>query len=202
MLDIPRLDFSNFPNSCSFVALNFEHLNSFMRQCRNITNIIVTLYPGDEIELLTLISFDTSHISRLHIVLSDSRWNTNCPSEYFEILDQFSKKFTCLEVLGIDQLCLRVSSNDCDDTDAERNLKILLGGMEIPEPNQFFQKQIELREVCSNSNLQIMVMKQTIFMKKTACPALLKKVDRYLSMNEWSKLKGPLNILPMEYLTE
>ena len=186
------VDFYNLPKSCISVRTSLEYLHYFHEK-NSIENI--ALYSVRELTSMNKkLMLVPPGISVLDITLSDKNLVSTL-SQLTELISDILKIFRSLEVLSI-------WLSFGDKSAAEISLqKLFCGGIHREGMTSLFQFELEWGEFCLGSKLQLLVLGQTVLMKKTASYALLRRVDNFMFENFWILNHGSLVLLPLEILT-
>ena len=175
------VEFPSLPGTCQFLHINLSSLRYFAKN-KHIKNMDI-LFDVDLASVRNHLNFAFAfcEVSVLRITLGATL------NELVALISDIFMIFRSLEVLSLSL---------CDAKDASIK-KLLEGDLDVDLQN-FLRFQTELGELCNDSNLQLLVLGKTALMRKSASPALLKKIDNL----EWSMRCGPGVVLPMELLNK
>ena len=185
-------DFYNLPGSCKFVRTRLEHWHYFNgnHSIENIELYSVRELPSIKKELDLL----PEGILVLKLTFNDNNVVSTLSSQLTELMSDLLKKFRSLEVLSISLALVEKSA-------LEVSLQKLFSGEIDPDDvTKFFQCELDLGEVCRESNLKLLVLGRTVLMEKTASYALLRRIDSFMFNHFWILSQGRLVLLPLELL--
>ena len=185
------VDFSSLPRSCIFLRTRLTYLRYFAKSSY-IRNLWLH-YDGELAPLRTDIDPASLELSVLKVSFENSRIPL-CSRDLRARIIHLLKMFKSVEVLSISLSFGRNSK-------AKFPLKKLdWGEIDSNFLTTSFRFPAELKKLCRESNLQLLILGKTALMKKSTGSDLLKNVDSLEFDCGWILRPGPGVIMPLELL--